>query len=85
MFWNSEVDEVTPKGTANMWALNLDGTLKPNGAISLYGYTTEPSGIAFDPATGNMYITDDDIFMVFITNVANPSFNSRNSQPNRLG
>src|SRR5205814_383340 len=36
---DSEVDEVTPRGTVNMWALNLDGTLKPNGAISTYGYT----------------------------------------------
>jgi len=26
---DSEVDEVTPRGAANMWALNLDGTLKP--------------------------------------------------------
>jgi len=70
---DSEVDEVTPQGAANMWALNLDGTLKPNGAISLYGYTTEPTGIAFDPATGKMYITDDDIFTVSVTNAANPS------------
>ena len=70
---DSEVDEVTPRGAANMWALNLDGTLKPNGAISLYGYTTEPTGIAFDPATGKLYITDDDIFKVNVTNVANPS------------
>jgi hypothetical protein len=56
-----------------MWALNLDGTLKPNGAISLYGYTTEPTGIAFDPATGKMYISDDDTFNIYVTNVANPS------------
>ena len=70
---DSEVDEVTPRGTANMWALNLDGTLKPNGAISLYGYTTEPTGIAFDPATGKMYVSDDDTFKVYVTNVANPS------------
>src|SRR5437667_7102 len=26
---DSEVDEVTPRGTFDMWALNLDGTLKP--------------------------------------------------------
>jgi hypothetical protein len=70
---DSEVDEVTPRGAANMWALNLDGSLKPNGAISLYGYTTEPTGIAFDPATGKMYITDDDTFNIYVTNVANPS------------
>jgi hypothetical protein len=70
---DSEVDEVTPRGTANMWALNLDGTLKPNGATSLYGYTTEPSGIAFDPATGKVYITDDDTFKVYVTSIANPS------------
>src|SRR4051812_15086996 len=70
---DSEVDEVTPRGAANMWALNLDGTLKPNGAISLYGYTTEPTGIAFDPTTGKMYITDDDTFNIYVTNVANPS------------
>jgi hypothetical protein len=70
---DSEVDEVTPRGTADMWALNLDGTLKPNGATSLYSYTTEPTGIAFDPASGNLYITDDDVFKVNVTNVADPS------------
>jgi hypothetical protein len=70
---DSEVDEVTPRGAANMWALNLDGALKPNGSISLYGYTTESTGIAFDPATGKMYISDDDTFNVYVTNVANPS------------
>jgi hypothetical protein len=70
---DSEVDEVTPRGTANMWALNLDGTLKPNGATSLYSYTTEPTGVAFDPATGKMYISDDDTFNIYVTNVANPS------------
>jgi hypothetical protein len=70
---DSEVDEVTPRGAANMWALNLDGTLKPNGAISLYGYTTEPTGIAIDAATGKAYITDDDIFKVNVINLSNPS------------
>ena len=70
---DSEVDEVTPRGAVDMWALNLDGTLKPNGSFSLYGYTTEPTGVAFDPTTGNLYITDDDIFRVNVTNVANPS------------
>src|SRR5438874_1753666 len=70
---DSEVDEVTPRGAANMWALNLDGTLKPNGAISLYGYTTEPTGIAVDAATGKAYITDDDIFKVNVINLSNPS------------
>jgi hypothetical protein len=70
---DSEVDEVTPRGAVDMWALNLDGTLKPNGATSLYSYTTEPTGIAFDPASGKLYITDDDVFKVNVTNVANPS------------
>ena len=70
---DSEVDEVTPRGAVNLWALNLDGTLKPNGATSLYGYTTEPTGIAFDPATGKLYISDDDVFKVNVTTVANPS------------
>src|SRR4051794_35553390 len=70
---DSEVDEVTPRGAVNMWALNLDGTLKPNGTISLFGYTSEPTGAAFDPATGKMYITDDDTFNVYVTNVANPT------------
>jgi DNA-binding beta-propeller fold protein YncE len=70
---DSEVDEVTPKGPFNMWALNLDGTLKPNGSFSLYGYTTEPTGIAFDPSTGKMYVSDDDVFTVSVANLADPS------------
>ncbi len=82
---DSEVDEVTPRGAFNMWALNLDGTLKPNGAISLYGYTTEPTGVAFDAATGKMYITDDDVFTVSVTNVANPSVKTAQFATKPLG
>jgi hypothetical protein len=70
----------------NMWALNLDGTLNPNanaamptGAVSLYtgslgsSYTNEPTGIAIDPATGNIYISDDDVNKVFVSNLAHPT------------
>ncbi|WP_407153952.1 Calx-beta domain-containing protein [Bradyrhizobium sp. STM 3557] len=82
---DSEVDEVTPASPVNMWALNLDGTLKPNGSFSLYGYTSEPSGVAFDPSTGKMYITDDDVFTVSVANVANPSVKLAQFQTKPLG
>jgi hypothetical protein len=70
----------------NMWALNLDGTLNPNataamptGAVSLYtgtlgsSYTNEPTGIAIDPATGNIYISDDDVNEIWVSNLAHPT------------
>ena len=65
----------------NLFALNLDGTLKPDGVFSLgvglqpawssFGY--KPAGLAFDPGTGLMYIADDDLLEMDIVNPANPT------------
>jgi serralysin len=70
---DSEVDESPFNRTNNLFALNLDGTLKPNGAISLLGFTAEPTGLAFDPGTGRMYISDDDHSKIFWVDPADPT------------
>jgi hypothetical protein len=70
---DSEVEESPFNRTNNLFALNTDGTLKPNGVISLLGVTTEPTGLAFDPGSGRMAISDDDKRKIFWVDPANPT------------
>jgi DNA-binding beta-propeller fold protein YncE len=56
----------------NLFALNLDGSLKPNGVSSL-GFGLKPAGVAFDPTTGRMYIADDDLLEIQWVDPANPT------------
>jgi hemolysin type calcium-binding protein/Calx-beta domain-containing protein len=65
----------------NLFALNLDGTLKPDGVYSLgvglqpaylsFGY--KPAGLAFNPSNGLMYISDDDLLEIQWVDPANPT------------
>ena len=65
----------------NLFALNLDGTLKPDGVSSLgfglqpaylaFGY--KPAGLAFDPSSGRLYIADDDLLKIQWVDPANPT------------
>jgi hemolysin type calcium-binding protein/Calx-beta domain-containing protein len=65
----------------NLFALNLDGTVKPNGVFSLglglqpaylsFGY--KPAGLAFDPSSGRLYIADDDLLKMQWVDPANPT------------
>lgn len=65
----------------NLFALNLDGTLQPNGVSSLgvglqpanlaFGY--KPAGLAFDPSSGRLYIADDDLLKIQWVDPANPT------------
>ncbi len=56
----------------NLFALNLDGTLKPDGVSSL-GFGLKPAGLAFDPTTGRMYIADDNKLEIQWVDPANPT------------
>ena len=57
----------------NLFDLNLDGTLKPNGVNSLLGFGLKPAGLAFDPTTGRLYIADDDQLKIQWVDPANPT------------
>jgi hypothetical protein len=70
---DSEVDESPFFSANNLFALNTDGTLKPGGARSLLSFTKEPTGLAFDPTTGHMLVTDDSNYKVFWVDPANPA------------
>jgi len=56
----------------NLFALNLDGSLKPGGVSSL-AFGVKPAGLAFDPSTGRMYIADDDTLEIQWVDPANPT------------
>jgi hypothetical protein len=56
----------------NLFALNLDGTLKPGGVSSL-DFGLKPAGLAFDPSSGRLYIADDDLLKIQWVDPANPT------------
>jgi hypothetical protein len=70
---DSEADESPFFGTKNLFALNTDGTLKPGGAMSLLSFSKEPTGLAFDPTTGHMLVSDDRGYKVYWVDPANPT------------
>ena len=55
-----------------LFALNLDGTLKPGGVSSL-GFSMKPAGLAFDPSSDRLYIADDDQLKIQWVDPANPT------------
>jgi hypothetical protein len=68
---DSEVEESPFVRTTNLWKLQPDGTLIQS--FSLLSLTDEPTGLAFDPSTGRLYISDDDQFKIFWVDPANPT------------
>jgi len=56
----------------NLFALNLDGSLKPGGVSSL-SFGVKPAGLAFDPSTGRMYIADDHTLEIQWVDPTNPT------------
>ena len=68
---NSEVEETPFFRTTNLWKLQPDGNLIETS--SLLNFTSEPTGLAFDPGTGRLYISDDDKFKIFWVDPANPT------------
>jgi hypothetical protein len=70
---DSEVEESPFFSTSNLFALNTDGSLKPGGAKSLLSLTKEPTGLAFDPTTGRLLVSDDSAYKVHWVDPANPT------------
>src|SRR3546814_1867380 len=54
---DSEVDETPFFSDTNMFSVNFDGSLQQSYAFT--SVSTEPTGVAFDPATGRLYVSDD--------------------------
>jgi Bacterial Ig domain/RTX calcium-binding nonapeptide repeat (4 copies) len=71
---DSEVDEPPYNSPYNLFALNTDGT--PQGdsfKISLDNFTKEPTGLAYNPLNGYLYISDDDLDKIFWVDPDNPT------------
>jgi hypothetical protein len=71
---DSEVDEAPYNSPYNLFALNLDGS--PQGAsfkYNLQSFTKEPTGLAYNPLNGYLYISDDDLHKIFWVNPDNPT------------
>lgn len=60
---DSEHDESPYFSSTNLFAIRPDGTFVKS--YSLTGFTKEPTGIAYNPANGYLYVTDDDKQKVF--------------------
>lgn len=71
---DSEVDEAPYNSPNNLFALNLDGS--PAGdtfKFNLGSFTKEPTGLAYNPLNGFLYISDDDLYKIFWVDPSNPS------------
>jgi hypothetical protein len=68
---DSEVDETPFFRPNNLFALPADGSL--NQPHSLTSFSKEPTGLAYDPTTGHVFISDDRSFKVFRVDPANPT------------
>jgi len=54
---DSEVEETAIFAGTNLWAHSVSGVVSSTATTT--GYSNEPTGIAFDPAGGRLWISDD--------------------------
>lgn len=78
---DSEHDERPYYSQTNLFVTTLDGTHV--ASYSLRGFTREPTGIAYNPINGLLYISDDDNRRIYIVDPAKPTvlLNSINLSP----
>ena len=78
---DSEHDESPYYSPINLFATRLDGTFV--ASYSMRAFTKEPTGLAYNPLNGLLYISDDDADRIFIVNPNNPGVlvNSINLKP----
>ena len=67
---DSEHDESPYNSQTNLWLIRPDNSSTP---YSLRGFTKEPTGLAYNPTNGYLYITDDDARKVFWVDPAKPA------------
>ncbi|HET9725058.1 MAG TPA: hypothetical protein VFR44_14615 [Actinomycetota bacterium] len=60
---DSEVEEMSIYDQVNLYALTVGGTLGPTGDTT--SFSNEPTGLAFDPSSGHLFVSDDIQFEVF--------------------
>jgi len=63
MTCDSEVDEMTIFTGVNVWSHTLAGVVNSTGATP--PTSNEPTGIAFDPAGGRLWISDDNAEVIY--------------------
>ncbi len=68
---DSEHDESPYHSTKNLFVTTRDGTFIES--FSLQGFTKEPTGIAYNPFNGFLYISDDDNDRIYIVDPNNPT------------
>jgi hypothetical protein len=68
---DSEHDESPYSSPTNLFAIRPDGTHV--GSYSVTSFSNEPTGLAYNPNNGYLYITDDDQKKVFWVDPRNPS------------
>jgi hypothetical protein len=68
---DSEHDESPYYSSTNLFAVRPDGSFVRS--YSLTSFTSEPTGLAYNPKNGYLYICDDDQNEVFWVDPANPS------------
>ena len=75
---DSEVDEPNYNSPYNLFSFEFpsQGTQGTPTSLTKYNienFTKEPTGLAFNPLNGNLYISDDDLYKIFWVNPDNPS------------
>jgi hypothetical protein len=68
---DSEHDETPFNSPTNLFGIRLDGTFVE--AFSLSSFSKEPTGLAYNPNNGLLYISDDDAKKIFWVDPENPS------------
>ncbi len=68
---DSEHNESPYYSPVNLFATRLDGTFV--ASFSLQSYSDEPTGVAYNPFNGLLYISDDDARRIFITDPNDPT------------
>src|SRR5260221_1585038 len=67
---DSEIDETPFFRPDNLFVLSLTGVF--DHSISLESFTSEPTGLAYNPLNGHLYISDDVVNKVFEVDPYNP-------------
>ena len=80
---DSEHDESPFFSPTNLFSLKLDGTYDTN--YSLNSFTKEPTGLAYNPNNGYLYIADDDKYSVSWVSPTNPTVRLGSFDTRHLG
>ncbi len=80
---DSEHDESPFNSQINLFEVRLDGTFVQS--YSMRAFTREPTGIAFNPTNGLLYVSDDDKRKIFVVSPDDPTMLVSQIDVGRLG